>query len=140
MSHAKQIASALTIALAISLLLAGCGKTVVVQPVQTPAAQPTQNPQQAPPSAQAQAEATPIDGQAELVRREPDPKPAWTISPEIESDQEYLAFKGRSRDAAQQGCLAAARRAEQAGDAAGFKAEIDAVDDGMPAVALNDAI
>ena len=42
----------------------------------------------------------PFDGQVELVRREPDPKPAWTIDPSLESDQKYLAFKGRSRDTA----------------------------------------
>ena len=43
-------------------------------------------------------------------------------------------------DAAQQRRLAAAGRAEQAGDLPAFKMEVDAIDDGVPAVALDDAI
>ena len=42
-------------------------------------------------------------------------------------------------DAAQQGRLAAAGRAEQAGDLAAFEAEVDAIDHGMIAVTLYDA-
>ncbi len=42
-------------------------------------------------------------------------------------------------DAAQQGRLAAARGAEQAGDAPAFNAAVNTVDDGMAAVALDDA-
>lgn len=43
-------------------------------------------------------------------------------------------------DTAQQGRLAAAGWAEQAGDLTRFKAQIDAIDDGVFAVALNNAI
>lgn len=43
-------------------------------------------------------------------------------------------------DAAQQSCFAAAGGAEQAGDLPRFKAQIDAIDDGSFAVALNNAI
>jgi len=43
-------------------------------------------------------------------------------------------------DAAQQCRLSAARGAEQAGDPAARQPEADAIDDGMPAVALDDAI
>ena len=43
-------------------------------------------------------------------------------------------------DTAQQSGLAAARRTEQAGDLPLFQTKIDAIDDGMFAVALNNAI
>jgi hypothetical protein len=43
-------------------------------------------------------------------------------------------------DAAQQRRLAAARGAEQAGDPAARQPEAGTIDDGMPAVALDDAI
>ena len=43
-------------------------------------------------------------------------------------------------DAAQQRRLAAAGRAEQAGDLPAFKTEVDAIDHGVFAVALDDAI
>ena len=42
-------------------------------------------------------------------------------------------------DAAQQGRLAAARRAEQAGDLAALEVEVDAIHHGMIAVTLDDA-
>ena len=43
-------------------------------------------------------------------------------------------------DAAQQGGLAAARRAQQAGNAASLELKVDPIDDGLFSVALNDAI
>ena len=43
-------------------------------------------------------------------------------------------------DAAQQGGLAAARRAKQAGNAASLELKVDPIDDGLFSVALNDAI
>ena len=46
----------------------------------------------------------------------------------------------KSGDAAQQGRLAAAGWAEQTGNLARFKAQIDAIDDGGFAIALNNAI
>jgi hypothetical protein len=56
--------------------------------------------------------------------------------------QAYLATGDvlETGDAAQQGCLAAAGRTQQAGDAACFEREVNAIDDGLVAVALDDAI
>ena len=45
----------------------------------------------------------------------------------------------KSGDAAQQRRLAAARKAKEAGDGADRETEFDAIDDGVGAVALNDA-
>ena len=53
-------------------------------------------------------------------------------------DQDFAAGDFlEARDAAQQGCLAATGRAEKTGDAALLQTKIDAIDDGLTAVALN---
>ena len=80
MFQVKQTAWILTIMLAMSFLLAACGGKTVVQPPQ-----PVQ---------------APVDGQIESISKKPDPPPAWLDEPNVESDQEYLAFRGRSLDMA----------------------------------------
>ncbi|MFQ6041432.1 MAG: caspase domain-containing protein [Candidatus Poribacteria bacterium] len=84
MFRTKQTLSILAIMLVLSFLLSACGSKMPAQaPVQTP-----------------QRNQTPVPGEIELISAEPIPRPAWLQEPESESDQEYLAFKGTSLDAA----------------------------------------
>lgn len=85
MFRTKQTVSIIAIMLVISFLLAACGgKMPVETAVQTP-----------------QLNQGPVPGEIELISAKPIPTPSWLQEPESESDQEYLAFKGTSLDAAQ---------------------------------------